>query len=312
MTHTYLTVVLLFAPAFMFNQILNCFVRNDGSPQLAMTAMLIGCSSNIVLDYLFVMVFYMGMIGAVMATAAAPIIGITVLSRHKYCHKNQFHLIRTPFCRSLAKDAVSLGIPSFVSELSTGVVIASFNFIIYRIIGNVGIAAYGVIANLSIVVVSIYTGIGQGVQPLLSHAFGTDDHRQIKQLFRYAYSSVALWSVLLYGCIFLFADPITCIFNHEGNMQLQEIAVAGLKIYFSAALFVGLNIVCSMSFAAIQQAIPAQIISIMRGLIVIIPMAFVLSALWGMTGVWLSFPATEGIVVLLSMMFYRHICRKHL
>lgn len=82
MTNTYLKWLLLFAPAFIMNDVLLCFVRNDGKPQLSMLAMLTGSFSNIVLDYIFIFPLQMGIFGAVLATGFAPVISIVILSRH--------------------------------------------------------------------------------------------------------------------------------------------------------------------------------------------------------------------------------------
>ena len=87
-------------------------------------------------------------------------------------------------------------------------------------------------------------------------------------------------------------------------MQLQEIAAAGLKLYFTAIPFVGFNIIISAYFTSTEKALPAQIISLSRGLLMIIPMAFFLSFILKMTGVWLSFPVTECLVALVGIALY--------
>ena len=86
------------------------------------------------------------------------------------------------------------------------------------------------------------------------------------------------------------------MFNSEQNATLQSIAVTGLKIYFTACVFAGFNIILSVYFTSTENALPAHIISILRGFVVIIPMAFLLSAAAELTGVWAAFPATELIV----------------
>lgn len=87
-------------------------------------------------------------------------------------------------------------------------------------------------------------------------------------------------------------------------MQLQEIATEGLKLYFTAIPFAGFNILISAYFTSIEKALPAQIISLSRGFLIIIPMAFFLSFLLEMTGVWLSFPITECFVTLTGIALY--------
>ena len=306
MTRTYLQVILLFAPMFMTNNLLLCFIRNDGAPQLSMAAMITGSLSNVVLDYVFMFPLGMGIFGAVLATGLAPVISILVLSPYLLRRKNQFHLRKCRISGKLALGIFSSGLPSLITEVSSGIVMIVFNTIILGIAGNIGVAAYGVIANLSLVVMSIYTGISQGIQPLLSSGYGTGNRKKTQSVLRYALVSVVLISVVVYVCVFFGADPIAAVFNSEQNATLQSIAVTGLKIYFTACVFAGFNIILSVYFTSTENALPAHIISILRGFVVIIPMAFLLSAAAELTGVWAAFPATELTVSLIGAgLFFR-------
>ena len=306
MTRTYLQVILLFAPMFMTNNLLLCFIRNDGAPQLSMAAMITGSLSNVVLDYVFMFPFGMGIFGAVLATGMAPVISILVLSPYLFRRKNQFHLRKCRISGKLALGIFSSGLPSLITEVSSGIVMIVFNTIILGIAGNIGVAAYGVIANLSLVVMSIYTGISQGIQPLLSSGYGTGNRKKTQSVLRYALVSAVLISVVVYVCVFFGADPIAVVFNSEQNATLQSIAVTGLKIYFTACVFAGFNIILSVYFTSTENALPAHIISILRGFVVIIPMAFLLSAAAELTGVWAAFPVTELIVSLIGAgLFFR-------
>lgn len=304
MTKTYLQVILLFAPAFMANDTLICFVRNDGNPKLSMIGMLTGSFSNIILDYVFIFPLHMGIFGTVLATGIAPVISLCILSRHWFTRQNQFHLVRIYPSFQLTGNIISLGIPSFITEMASGIVMIVFNTIILHLQGNTGVAAYGVVANLSLFVISIYTGIAQGTQPILSRAYGYGERENQKRILRYALKTMLVISCGIY-LIFLFsANSIVSVFNSEQNIQLQQIAETGLKLYFTAIPFVGFNIIISSYFTSIEKALPAQIISLSRGFLVIIPMAFFLSFLLKMTGVWLSFPITECFVALAGIALF--------
>lgn len=303
MTNTYLTVIMLFAPAFIMNDVLICFVRNDGNPRLAMAAMMAGSLSNILLDYIFMFPLCMGIFGAVLATGLAPIISMGILTGHLK-RKDHFCIVRTKPSPVLIRTIFSLGLPSFITEAASGIVMIIFNSIILNLRGNTGVAAYGVIANLSLVVVSIDTGIAQGMQPLVSRAYGYNKQKQIKLLLHYALAAMLIISAMVYLCFFVFADPIVAVFNSENKEGLRDIAVNGLKIYFLAIPFAGFNVVLSMFFTAVEKPVPAQMISILRGLVLMAPMAFLLSYAVGLLGVWLTFPVTEIIVALLGIIFY--------
>ena len=287
MTKIYLQVILLFSPAFMMNDVLLCFVRNDGSPGLSMTAMLAGSLSNIVMDYIFIFPLHLGILGAVLATGCAPVISMCILSLHRIKKQNHFHLKKAGFSPSFTAATLSLGLPSLVTEAAAGIVMIIFNSIILRLQGNIGVAAYGVVANLALVV------------------YGYGKLADMKKILDYAIISVLLVSGLIYLVFLLAAGPITFAFNSEQNLQLQEIAEKGLKLYFTAIPFAGFNIVLSTFFASTEKALPAQTISLSRGIFVIVPMAYLLSYFFKMTGIWLSYPVTEGIVTFLGIILYK-------
>lgn len=304
MTNTYLHVMMLFSPAFIFNDIILCFVRNDGNPRISMVATVLGSLFNVLFDYLFIFPFGMGMLGAVLATGFSPVVGLIIMSPHWLGKKRGFHF------RKLVPDAdsirtnISLGFPSLLSQISAAIVMIVFNMLILGLKGNTGVAAYGIIANISLVVLSFYTGIAQGIQPLVSHSYGQKKTDGIRQFLRYAMISMVILSAVMYLILFVFADPIASAFNSEHNAKLQEIAVTGLKLYFTSLVFAGFNIILSMYFTSVEKALPAQIISLLRGLILIIPIAFLFANLWDMTGVWMSFPATELVTAIVGAVLY--------
>ena len=312
MTRTYLQVILLFSPMFMINNLLGAMIRNDGNTSLAMSAMLSGCLFNIVFDYIFVFPMGLGLFGAVLATAVAPIISILILLQHFVKKKNQFRLIRVRPELRLVASAAGLGVPSLVTEVSSGLVIAVFNLLILGLAGNVGVAAYGVVANISIVVIAIYNGIAQGVQPLLSREYGRSQEKNVHRFLGWAMMLTAILAMVIYVGIYWNADVIAMIFNSGRDMDLQRIAVEGLKIYFTACPFVGANILLAIYFAATDQAAPAQMISLLRGLIVIVPLAFIMANVAGITGVWMTFPLTELVVCVVACGLYKKMKRTYL
>lgn len=310
MTNTYLKVILLFSPAFILNNVFICFVRNDGNPNLSMTAMLTGSISNILFDYIFIFPLKMGIFGAVLATGFAPVISMLILFRHRVKKKNGFHFVRNSPNPGIAAKILSLGFPSLVTELSSGIVIIVFNAVILRLLGNVGVAAYGVIANISLVVISIYTGISEGIQPLLSRAYGHNDGENMKWVLRYAMITMFILSGIIYLGMFFLAEPVVGIFNSENNLQLQEIAVQGMRLYFTGIAFAGFNMILSVFFTSTEKAVPAQVISILRGLVVIVPMTYLLAMIRGIQGVWLAFPAAELMVAIFSAAIYLRFRKK--
>jgi Na+-driven multidrug efflux pump len=113
----------------------------------------------------------------------------------------------------------------------------------------------------------------------------------------------------MYGVLFVFAPQVTSVFNSEGNEVLQRIAEIGLKLYFTSNIFLGFNTVAATFFTSVEKALPAHVLSLLRGFVLIIPLAFIMSVLWGMNGIWLCFPVTEAITAVLGFFIYRKILK---
>lgn len=304
MTRTYLRFLLLFSPAFLLNDVLLCFVRNDGAPRLAMCAMLTGSLFNIVFDYIMIFPLRLGILGAVLATGVSPLISVGVLATHWLRRRNGFRPVRAKIAATTFGSILSLGVPSLVGELSGGIVMIVFNLVFLRQAGNIGVAAYGVVANLAMVVIAVYTGLAQGVQPLFSRACGTGDDATLARAARYAIATVAALALAIYAILCLCASPIAGIFNRDRDPQLQSIATFGLRLYFIATPFIGWNIVIAAYFTSVKRAAPAHAIALLRGLVLIVPTIFALESVAGLTGVWLALPLTEALVCALGVAVY--------
>lgn len=301
LTGVYLRILMLFTPMFMMNNLLIAFVRNDGRPQLSMTAMLLGSLSNIILDYILIFPFQLGMAGAALATGIAPVISILILSRHFIKKENQFHFCRTKLHFKSIRDICSLGVSSLIVEVSSGIVMIIFNMLILKDSGNLGVAAYGILANIALVLISIFTGISQGIQPVLSKCFGKKEYTNMKKVLRYALTASVMFALISYGCTYLFSDPIVELFNKEHDTALHAIAVEGMHLYFTAFLFVGINIITAAYFSSIAKPGNAFLISCLRGFLLVIPLAFLLSALFGLIGIWLTVPVAEALVTVAAV-----------
>lgn len=297
----YLGTLLAFTCPFFLNNVIICFVRNDNSPKLSMFAMLAGSLSNIVLDYIFIFPLKMGMFGAAFATGLAPIISLLVLSRHFVTKKNNFRLIKgIPNIISLG-GSIILGFPSFITEFSSGIVMFAFNTAILSISGNIGVAAYGIIANLALIVVAVYTGIAQGIQPLISRNFGSRNTAVIDKLLKYACLTAIAGGLVFTTLGILFRMNLIWIFNSENNAELALIAAQGIQIYFPAFILMGINIVMTTFFSSVMQAAPSFLISLTRGCAAVLLFVVVLPIFFGINGVWAAVPMAELTALIISL-----------
>lgn len=295
LTETYLRTILCFSPCFILNNILLAFVRNDGNPRLSMAAMLAGSISNIVLDYLFIFPLSLGMFGAAFATCLAPLISIGVLSLHVVEKKNRFHLVLCRLRLRRLGNVLSLGISSFITEVSSGLVLIVFNLVILGIAGNTGLAAYGIVANVALVAAAVFTGVAQGIQPLASLGYGTNDRKLLSMLLGHTLVLSLLLAAVIYGFILACSDNIIAVFNSDGIAELAAIAENGFRLYFSGFFFAGANIAMAAFFSASGRPGAAFAIAITRGCVAILPFVLLLPNMFGMEGVWLSFVAAEAV-----------------
>ena len=299
MTSTYLRIIMLAAPLFLLGALMTSFVRNDGAPATAMASVVSASLSNIVFDYILIVRLQLGMFGAGLATVLAAAVGLLVIVVYFLKKRNSFNLIKCTISGKLSISIFSIGLPTLISEISVGIVIIVFNLIILGLQGSIGVAAYGVIANISIVIIAIFNGLAQGMQPLISRYHGVGESKNIKTILRYGLLSMAIMSVAFYSFAYFGASTIASIFNSGNDPMLQSLAISGIRIFFAGIIFAGFNIIISTYFTSIENPRPAQIFSVLRGFLLIVPIAILLSAIWDMTGVWLAVPVTELFVTLI-------------
>lgn len=305
-TSTYIKTLLLFSSFFLLNNIVIAFVRNDNNPQLAMAAMLVSSFSNIILDFVFMFIFSWGMFGAVIATCFSPIISLLILSLHFFRRKSTF----TPGIGKVKftdfGNVLKLGSSSLVCELASSVSLIVFNLILAKTEGNIGVAAYGIIANIALVVISIFTGIAQGVQPLASTYYGSGELVKLSKILKLAVVFSAVLSIVIYVVLFVFTENVVSAFS-EKDIILENIAVSGVRLYFIGFFFAGVNVVATAIFSASTKYKTALILSVLRSCAVLIPAVLIMTVLMGLAGIWLSFTVTEFIVFVIVV-----VCMKRL
>lgn len=297
----YTRIFMLFTPFFMWNQVCNAFVRNDGNPTVAMVATLGSSLFNIVMDYVLMFPLGMGMAGAALATAVSPIVGMLICLTHFLSKQNTIQLKFNGISVKRLFESIQLGVSAFVGEMSSGVITMVFNILLLDIAGNVGVAAYGVVANIALVATSVYNGIAQGSQPLFSEFYGKHDMDKVKKVLKLGIGTSVVMSAVILAIIFGFAEPIVEVFNSEQNMEMAIYAEEGLKLYFVGFLFAGINIVGTGYLSAVEAVKWAFAASIMRGFVAIVACAVVLAMLFGMTGVWSAFAVAEALTMVVTV-----------
>ena len=294
----YMRIILIATPFFMSNYTFTAFARNDGAPSIAMIGSISGSIFNIVFDYIFMFPVGLGFSGAGLATAICPIVTMSVCTIHYRSSRNhvEFHWKKPSFRHLIS--CCQLGVSAFVGELSSGVIAIVFNFLILGIAGNVGVAAYGVVANLSIVAFAIFNGLAQGAQPLISESYGKGQPTQVKKLLKWSLLVCLAVEALIQLIIWTATDPLIGIFNSENNVQLLNYAHTGLRLYFLGFTVAGINVVLVAYFSAVDEPKIAIVGSFLRGIVAIVICAVILAKLFGLNGIWLSLFAAETLTFL--------------
>ncbi len=306
MSTGYLGVLMTFSPMFLLNYTLNVLVRNDGNPNLAMYGMLTGSIINVILDYIFIIIFGWGMPGAALATCISPMLGLIILSFHFILKKNKMKLTKIKPSFNILKRITSNGFASFVIEVSAGVIIFVFNKVIIDITGDIGVSSYSIIANLSLIATAIFTGIGQAIQPIVSVNFGAKNMDRVYEAGKLAiYTSLAI-GILFYLAGLLFPEFLVSIFS-RGDKELLDITVKGIRIYFLAFIFMGVNIAITSYLQSKEYAKASMFLSLSRGFIFIVIFLLVLPKLLGLTGVWMTMPLAELTTIILSIVLYKNV-----
>ena len=296
--------MLITTPLFMTNYTFTAFARNDQGTSTAMTGAISASLFNIVFDYIFMFPMKLGLAGAALATAISPAITMAICTTHYLGKKNHvgFRWVR-PSIRHLV-SCCQLGISAFVGELSSAIITIIFNMLLLGIAGNVSVAAYGVVANLSLVAMSIFNGLAQGAQPLISKSYGEGQRDHVKSLLRWSLIASAVLEAVTILVVWGFTDNLIAVFNSENSLEMAKYAEIGLRLYSLGFIMASVNIIKSGYFAAIGEAKECSFISVSRGIVAIVILAFVLSRFLGIYGVWIAFPASELITFIISKFLF--------
>ena len=307
----YLKIILALNPAFIFASAFIVFVRNDGEPKLAMYAVIGSNTTNIVLDYVFIYIFNLGMFGAALATSIGQLVALGVLSIHFIKKNNTMHIELGGINLDNIGKVLKNGVPSFLNEISAGFVIFIFNIVIYKFEGDLGVSAYGIITNIVLIFMAVFNGVSQGVQPLISVNFGAKKEERVKEFLRLTRIIVLILGVGFLGMGLLLPNQMIGLFTSDRG-RLLSITRQGIYLYFIAFLFNGSNILNIAYLQAVEKSKESSLLSTLRGLVFVIIFIIVLPRIIGVYGVWLTIPITELSTLLLFLIFEIKSKRKNI
>lgn len=290
-TAVYIRYYMMFGFGFAGSLALSAFIRNDGNPNLAMFSLTAGGVTNIVLDYIFIFKLNYGIAGAAVASGLGQLVSIAFLLTHFIRKKGSLRLYVPKFEKENIKRIFKAGVPEFIVQISPAISIFSFNIVIINRIGEIGVAAFSIISYISTVLIALFIGIAQGIQPLLSYNKGRGNYEKVDKIFKMGLKTNFISSALIYGALFFFGDKIIAIFN--GDKTLINLTYNAIIIYAFSFVIASLNIINITYYQSIEKSKIANIISTSRGIIFPIFYLIVLPLMLGDIGIWVSIIIAE-------------------
>ena len=310
-TEIYLKYVFWFTPFYCFETYYSVYVRNDGAPVFSMIGTFTTTIANIALDYILVVVWRLGMMGASLATGIALVLGFAAAYSSTFRKASRLKLHQAKIRPDLMKTIMLNGTSDFFREISGSALVLAVNLVLLRIDGMTAVAAYGVIANLGNVVLCALAGVSNTVQPLASYNIGAGQYRRSV----FFLNTGAVTTIILAGLYTAFAEIrpeiLVTIFLDTPTPELTAISIRGIRIISVGYMFAGLTNLMAVYLEAEHEPKTAFVISVLRGFIMPLLLMAALTMIMGVDGVWTAFLAGETLSLATAVTLFRKVQKKH-
>lgn len=287
----------------MISLSLNAIVRNDNAPKRAMNSLFIGAAVNITLDYVFIFPMKMGIEGGAYATAIGQILSASYLCLHFPNSSFKFNFNIKDIQWKLMYKICSLGFSSFILEFAVMVITILLNISLASAVGQKGIAAYGIISYSFVILRMFFTGLAQGIQPIVSFNYGRHNYHKVFEIFKFAHKFCFLATATSLVLAKFFSVNVVEIFTNEA--PLIPYTAKALFLYTSAIIFVGANFMNISYLQAMNKAFLANFISICRGIIFMVIGIIILPKYLGVNGIWLTLPFADVLTFITTCILFK-------
>lgn len=295
---------LLGTPVVIGKELFTYFIRIDGAPVYSLVTALSGGILNIVLDYILIGCFRMGILGAALATMLGLLlsfgIGLFYFLRKRKVLLFTLHGLSG---REAVRCMVN-GASEFVDQLAIAVTTIVFNRTALTFAGEDGVAAVSIIMYLQFLSIGVYFGFAMGIAPPLGYAYGDKKEGVCRILERYAYRFYAIAPLVIYTLTYYFAPLGVSCFASSAS-PVFSLAVSGMRIYGLGFLFAGINIFSAVRMTAYGKGHFSGVITFLRSFALLLVFLVFLPKIWGMTGIWLAVPAAEFLTIFVSFPFLK-------
>ncbi len=300
-------IVILGFPFVIIGSGMCSLIRADGTPQLTMIAMIVGCVSNVILDALFVLGFDWGMEGAAIATVIGQILNFAFSMWYVPRFKTVTISLRQMRPeQGLLRKIAGFGISSFVSQIAVAIVMTVINYYLVHCGMNskygadIPLAAFGIVMKFNTILTSIVTGIGTGAQPIVGYNYGSGDYGRVKKTYFTAAGVASGFAVAFFLIFQIFPVQLTAMFGNQGDLY-TEFSIMSFRIFPLLCLLNGFQTVTAIFFQSIGKAVLSGAISLSRQIIFLIPATVILCGRIGVNGVLWAGPVADGLAFVLAL-----------
>lgn len=279
-------IIFLSMPAFMLQNVFQCFFVTAERPKLGLTVIVLAGVTNMILDFLFIAVFSWGLAGAAFATVCGECVGgLLPLVYFGRENASPFRLGKTKLYWNILGKTCTNGSSELMTNLSSSIVNTLFNFQLMHFAGEDGVAAYGTLMYVNFIFVAIFLGYSIGSAPIVSYHYGARNSEELKNLLTKSLKMIGVWGVALFALAQMIASPLARIFVGY-DPDLFDLTRHGFRIFCLAFLINGFNIYGSSFFTALNNGLLSALISFLRTLVFQIASVLLLPMIFGIDGIW--------------------------
>lgn len=310
LTGEYVLVITTGSVMFFLIMGLNNVVRAVGNPKLSMKVMIISAVTNIILDPIFIFTLGMGVRGAAVATVLAKVIGVAIMLHFFIVGKSEVKITLACLkpCRETIRKIYVIGLPAMVLQISTNLSLIIANNILAAY-GHLPIAALGLIFRLFMFALMPVIGVAQGLMPIIGYNYGAGKMLRIREALAKG-TLVSTVIVIFFGALY-FTWPIAFLSIFSDEQELLTLAGRALRIMVIMFPVIGAQVVFSTYFQAAGRGLPSLLLSILREVLLFIPLLLIFSGLFGLDGVWFSRPVSDLLAFLFTFYLISRELNKH-
>ncbi|MBU3177911.1 MATE family efflux transporter [Clostridium estertheticum] len=280
---------------------MNPFIRSEGNALMAMVTMLIGAILNFILNPIFIFGLHMGVVGSALATIISQAVcsiwvllyflrGKSVLKLRRKNMKLQMKVV---------KEILEIGMSPFIMQMAAGLITVTFNKSLKKYGGPLSIGAFSLINSINMLIMMPIFGLNQGAQPIIGYNYGAKNYKRVKLALKYAAIIATIMSIVGFVIVELFSVQIISVFNNT-DKELIDLGSRGIRIFLIMLPLIGSQVVFTNYFQAVGKAKISIFLSLLRQIIVLLPLILLMPNFFKLDGIWMSGPTSDFISFIIT------------